>query len=388
VLVNGDGVSKLTDFGIAARSGDRPVPAGTLLYAAPEQMAGAAASPASDVYAAAATFYECLTGRPPFRGEDADLIRQHRLEPVPLEPVPESLRPLVVAGMAKDPAHRPTDATTFITELKTAASRAYGRDWQDRGRSHLGEAALLLAALWPSGPPPTVQGTTVRRLPLRRRVKPRPFSTAIAAGAAIAIVAAATVLATTRGSSHRPSTTDHPLTVRSVSLQPTPRSTAPVTSGSLSAPSPSPSASGQKSTPPGYDKYANPRYGFTALWPSSFRAQPPPEDGDGQAWASPDGRVMLSAYGANNVFNYSPGQDEAADARDVSVVYSNISGNVVTVSGYKNSGRTIVYQRDVVGPGAIDTLYWSYPANQKAQWDAAVTLTTLTFQPGDVTATH
>jgi hypothetical protein len=97
---------------------------------------------------------------------------------------------------------------------------------------------------------------------------------------------------------------------------------------------------------------------------------------------------MLSAYGANNVFNYSPGQDEAADARDVSVVYSNISGNVVTVSGYKNSGRTIVYQRDVVGPGAIDTLYWSYPANQKAQWDAAVTLTTLTFQPGDVTATH
>jgi eukaryotic-like serine/threonine-protein kinase len=41
VLVNGDGISKLTDFGIAARAGDHPVPAGTLLYAAPEQMAGA-----------------------------------------------------------------------------------------------------------------------------------------------------------------------------------------------------------------------------------------------------------------------------------------------------------------------------------------------------------
>ena len=62
VLVNGDGISKLTDFGIAARAGDHPVPAGTLLYAAPEQMAGAPASPASDVYAATATFYECLTG--------------------------------------------------------------------------------------------------------------------------------------------------------------------------------------------------------------------------------------------------------------------------------------------------------------------------------------
>ena len=32
-------------------------------------------------------------------------------------------------------------------------------------------------------------------------------------------------------------------------------------------------------------------------------------------------------------------------------VYMNISGNVVTVSGYKDNGQTIVYQRDVVGPG-------------------------------------
>jgi hypothetical protein len=111
-------------------------------------------------------------------------------------------------------------------------------------------------------------------------------------------------------------------------------------------------------------------------------------DGDGQAWASPDGRVLLSAYGTNNVFNYSPRQDEAADARSLFVVYTNISGNVVTVSGYKDNGRTIVYQRDVVGAGAIDTIYWSYPANQKARWDAAVTVTALAFQPGDVTSAH
>jgi len=58
------------------------------------------------------------------------------------------------------------------------------------------------------------------------------------------------------------------------------------------------------------------------------------------------------------------------------------------VSGYKNNGRIIVYQRDVVGSGSIDTLYWTYPASQKAQWNAAVTLTALTFQPGDVTTPH
>ena len=78
VLVNGDGASKLTDFGLAVRAGDRPVPAGTLLYVAPEQIAGAPASPAGDVYAATATFYECLAGRPPFSGESAELLRQHQ----------------------------------------------------------------------------------------------------------------------------------------------------------------------------------------------------------------------------------------------------------------------------------------------------------------------
>ena len=69
VLVDGGGASKLTDFGIAVRTGDRAYAAGTIAYAAPEQMGGGSATPAADVYAATATFYECLTGRPPFVGK-------------------------------------------------------------------------------------------------------------------------------------------------------------------------------------------------------------------------------------------------------------------------------------------------------------------------------
>jgi hypothetical protein len=140
------------------------------------------------------------------------------------------------------------------------------------------------------------------------------------------------------------------------------------------------------STPSGYSKHTNPRYGFMAFWPSSFKAQPPSANGDGQTWTSSDGQVLLSASGVDNSTGYSPGQDEASDARSMSVIYDNISGNVVTVSGYTNGARTIVYQQDVVGPGVIDTLRWSYPASQKAQWDAAVTLTAQTFQPGNVAA--
>ena len=68
---------------------------------------------------------------------------------MPVEAVPEPLRPLVIAGMAKDPsAGRPT--RSLLTELGAVASGGYGQDWAERGRSHLGEAALLLAALSPA----------------------------------------------------------------------------------------------------------------------------------------------------------------------------------------------------------------------------------------------
>jgi serine/threonine protein kinase len=173
VLVDGAGVSKLTDFGIAARAGDRAAAIGTLAYAPPEQFAGGPASPAGDVYAATATFYECLAGHPPFGGDTAEvLMSRHLSEPVPLEPVPEPLRPLITAGMAKDPAGRPADAARFVVELRAVAGPAYGPGWEDRGRSHLGEAALLLAALWPSGAAPAVGGHAVQQVRLSRPGQP------------------------------------------------------------------------------------------------------------------------------------------------------------------------------------------------------------------------
>ena len=209
VLVDGDGASKLTDFGIAARAGDRPAHGGgTLAYAPPEQFGGGPASPAGDVYAATATFFECLTGRPPFRGDTPEaLLYQHLSQPVPVEAVPEPVRPLVAAGMAKQPEDRPADATTFVAALNAVAAGAYGPDWHERGRSHLGEAALLLAALWPSGASPAVQGTAVEKVPLRhrRRRSRLRHSRMIKAAIAAIVVVAGTIVAvglTRSGPSH------------------------------------------------------------------------------------------------------------------------------------------------------------------------------------------
>ena len=204
VLIDGAGASKLTDFGIAARAGDSPIPACTLAYAPPEQFGGSPATPASDVYAATATFYECLTGRPPFTGDSMErLLYQHLAEPVPMEPVPEPLRPLMAAGLAKDPGDRPADGAALVTELRAVAGRTYGPGWEDRGRSGLAAAALLLAALWPAGGPAAVQGSAVQRIPLRHRLTHAPRAAVKATAGIVTVgVAVAAVVLVAKPSSH------------------------------------------------------------------------------------------------------------------------------------------------------------------------------------------
>ena len=51
---------------------------------APEQWKGAAASTATDVYAATGVFFECLTSKPPFSGRLEHLAMQHQTAPIPV----------------------------------------------------------------------------------------------------------------------------------------------------------------------------------------------------------------------------------------------------------------------------------------------------------------
>ncbi|WP_106402258.1 serine/threonine-protein kinase [Actinocorallia populi] len=138
VIVTGEGQSKLIDFGVAVFAGSRGG-SGTPSYMAPEQWTREAATPATDVYAATCVFFECVTGRLPFR--DGLLSDLHRLAPVPVEEVPEPLRGLIMRGMAKDASARPPSAQSFVIELEAAATAAYGRDWEARGRAVLGGIA-------------------------------------------------------------------------------------------------------------------------------------------------------------------------------------------------------------------------------------------------------
>ncbi|MEU8840201.1 serine/threonine-protein kinase [Streptomyces roseus] len=162
VLVSADGSSKLVDFGIAARRGTTPGVAGTPAYMAPEQWQGRPASPAADVYAATATFFECLTGRKPFAGENfAELAVQHVEAPVPETEAPEPVRPLIRRGLAKAPEQRPENAEAFVAELEDVALGAYGPDWEERGQRKLAALAALLPLLFPSAGAPAAGTTAV-----------------------------------------------------------------------------------------------------------------------------------------------------------------------------------------------------------------------------------
>ncbi|MBB4740528.1 serine/threonine-protein kinase [Actinoplanes octamycinicus] len=152
VLVTGEGQSKLADFGIATPvgHGTGTVVTGTPRYMAPEQWTGAPATPACDIYAATATFFECLTGNPPYDGANLFALHdQHANALIPTDPAPPPVHDLLRRGMAKQATDRPPDAFAFLDLLEQVAGAAYGDEWEDRGLRELARRAALLAALWP-----------------------------------------------------------------------------------------------------------------------------------------------------------------------------------------------------------------------------------------------
>ncbi|MEV1242977.1 protein kinase [Nonomuraea sp. NPDC050022] len=157
VIVSQDGQSKLVDFGVAAHTGENAPLAGTPSYMAPEQWADAPAGSASDVYAAAVVFFECLSGHRPFIADNfAALAYQHQHAEPPLADIEEPMRALVGHGLAKDPAERPESAEAFLAELEEVADSAYGTGWEVRGRAGLGLLTVPLTSLLPlSRPLPT-----------------------------------------------------------------------------------------------------------------------------------------------------------------------------------------------------------------------------------------
>lgn len=118
MLVMPDNRLKVTDFGIARAlatltPGERiDVVWGSPQYYAPEQAAGHAPSPASDVYSLGVVTYEVLTGTLPFTGSTAEQLAHLHLEAKPIPPseyvpdIPPALEEIILKVLSKEPSAR------------------------------------------------------------------------------------------------------------------------------------------------------------------------------------------------------------------------------------------------------------------------------------------
>ncbi|MET7326682.1 serine/threonine-protein kinase [Nonomuraea sp. NPDC005650] len=111
VLLGPDG-PRVVDFGIARAEGAATMTSGligTPAYLAPEQINGSPASPASDVFAWAASILFAATGTSPFGADTVPAVLHRVLHAEPdLSPLPPRLRGVIASCLAKDPSRRPT----------------------------------------------------------------------------------------------------------------------------------------------------------------------------------------------------------------------------------------------------------------------------------------
>ena len=134
IMVDGDGLVKILDFGLAllktdgldassvTRTSDNLVAddglAGTIPYMSPEQVLGRPLDARSDIFSLGVVLYETATGRRPFRGATMGVLFDEIIHRDPdWTSVPERLTPMIRRCLAKDVEARYPTVDTFLADL-------------------------------------------------------------------------------------------------------------------------------------------------------------------------------------------------------------------------------------------------------------------------------
>lgn len=131
IMIRDDGQIKITDFGIAMALNATQLTQtnsvmGSVHYLPPEQASGKGCTIKSDIYSMGIIFYELLTGKLPFKGENAvEIALKHMRDPLPSvrednSSIPQSIENIILKATAKNLKNRYDDARSMYNDLLTA----------------------------------------------------------------------------------------------------------------------------------------------------------------------------------------------------------------------------------------------------------------------------
>jgi len=129
VLILEDGRVKITDFGIAMALNNNELTQtnsvmGSVHYLPPEQASGSSSTIKSDIYSLGILMFELLTGKVPFKGENAvEIAIKHMKNPIPSvcafnSSIPQSVENIILKACAKNPKNRYDSVSEMYEDLK------------------------------------------------------------------------------------------------------------------------------------------------------------------------------------------------------------------------------------------------------------------------------
>jgi serine/threonine protein kinase len=143
IMLSSEGVPKVLDFGIAKLTNETNLTKpgsiiGSITYISPEQAKGLEIDKRADIYSLGITFYEILTGCPPFIGDMSNIIMKHiKEEPISITEknrlVPMKLNNIILRMLKKNPDERFQSVNEIIKELEnyTIDNKDNNNNYQD-----------------------------------------------------------------------------------------------------------------------------------------------------------------------------------------------------------------------------------------------------------------
>ena len=130
VMILEDGRVKITDFGIAMALNNNELTQtnsvmGSVHYLPPEQASGSGSTIKSDIYSLGILMFELLTGKVPFKGENAvEIAIKHMKDQIPSvckfnSAIPQSVENIILKACAKNPKNRYETVSEMYEDLKT-----------------------------------------------------------------------------------------------------------------------------------------------------------------------------------------------------------------------------------------------------------------------------